>query len=90
MASGRKRAQRAAATGALQPAAAVAQVERLAHPAGDPTEARDTLRSRRLQHVVKAANSSPQATSDLGLNLHAADKAPIVQPDPQGDQGNSA
>ena len=65
-------AQRFAAACALQPPTPVAQIEDITDVIGELPQARDALRCRTIDHIVKSGKIGPQAASDLILSLHAA------------------
>ena len=63
--------QRLAATRALQPPAAIAEIERFTDPIGNPPDALDAARGSAVQHLAQAGKIGPQGAPYLILNLHA-------------------
>ena len=71
MAAGLERPQRLMATRALQSAAPVTQIERLADPLRQRAHAPVPSRTRSVQHIAKPTGIGPQTPCNLCLNLHA-------------------
>ena len=63
--------QRLAATRALQPPAAIAEIERFTDPIDNPPDALDAARGSAVQHLAQAGKIGPQGAPYLILNLHA-------------------
>ena len=71
MAAGLERPQRLVATRALQSAAPVTQIERLADPLRQRAHAPVPSRTRPVEHIAKPTGIGLQMPRNLSLNLHA-------------------